>query len=361
MEWLTEPSGIAVVSVDWFGISCQLAAPYDGRPLMVPKGWQVQECSSTAVWARRWFVLSQEGVKIATILCTPRSTAIPPCSAMVEIANIWLYHEAFSDIVPLVLNVLPMVPTGMNRVDLCCDFEMDVSKWIVFRYLEDGQCYLKGLQQGVVWWQREVKNRIPHQLSWGGKESKFHWKVYYKYKELHQGGSCSKPYIEDMWRSVGMDPKMVWRCEVSISHANGIVDKETEKPVPMMDWYNRRDELYRRIYGDKFVVRMNEGHKDKRNDPEVRFLDIKGMKLLKHKISQGSEIESDVERRIVCKLWKEFIDPEVRANDFAKEGLREHLMYMFQRARNVGCVARRFKLTEAEVMNAIVDAQQNCL
>lgn len=357
MEWLTERSNVAVVSLDWFGISCKLAAPYDGRPLMVPRGWQVQECGSTAIWQHRWILSSKEGVKIATVLCTPRSSAIPACSAVVEIANIWLYHADFQKIVDFVLNVLPMAPSGMNRVDLCCDFEMDNQKWMVYRYLEDGQCYLKGLQQGVVWWRKGIGNRVPHQLSWGGKESKFHWKIYYKYKELHEGGICSKPYIEDMWRSVGMDPKMVWRCEVSISHANGIIDRETEKPVPMMEWYTRRDELYRRIYGDKFVVRMDEGHKDKRNDPVVCFLDIQGMKLLKHKIAQGTEIESDVERRIVCKLWKEFVDPEVRANDFAKEGLREHLMYMFQRERNVGCVARRFKLTEAEIMNAIVDAQ----
>lgn len=358
MVWSDVESTVGVVSLDWFGISCKLAAPYDGRPLYHPRGWQVQACGNTAVWQNRWFLLNPDGIKVATILCTPRSPAIPACSAIVEIANVWLYADNFHEIVDISLSVLPLAPSGMNRVDLCCDFEMDDIKWQVFRYLEDGQCYLKGLRKGVVWWSTDLNRRMPHQLSWGGKESKFHWKIYWKYKELHEGGlGCTKPYIEEVWKNANMEPKRVWRCEVSITDCNGIISNETGKKVPMMDWYDERVELYRRIYGDKFVVRMNEGHKDRRNDPAVRFLHIDGMKLLKHKLSQGHEIESDVERRIVCKLWKEFQDIEVRANDFAMEGLRNHLMYMFQKARNVVCVCRRFNLTETEVLNAIVNAE----
>lgn len=358
MEWLTDYSDVAVVSLDWFGISTKLARPYSGEHLHVPDGWKVQVCAPTSVWQWRWFLLDKDGNKMATVLCSPRSPAIPELSCVVEIANQWLYMDNFPDIVDASMSCLPMVPTGLNRVDLACDFEMDRAKWQVFRWLEDGQCYLKGLRRGVVWWFSDRAQRVPHQLSWGGKESTFHWKIYYKYKELHEGGGlCSKPYIEELWRKCGMEPKKVWRCEVSIVGSNGLTDMETGTKVPMMKWWTHRAELFRRIYGDKFVVRMDEGHADKRNDPRVTFLNIEGIKLLRHKLRSETDRENDVERRIVCKLWKEFQDPEVRANDFAKAGVRDCLMYFCQRVRNVQVLARRFKLTEAEIMNAFEEAQ----
>lgn len=358
MEWLTEPHAEGVVSCDWFGVSCMLGAPYDGRRLQVPPDWIVQECSSTAVWMFRWFILDRQGNKVATVLAQPKSPIIDQRRALVEIANRWLYYDSFPQVLDIVLCCLPMKPTGMNRVDLCCDFEMTQARWSVFRLLEDGRAYLKGLRKGVVWWSNDGRSRVPHQISWGGKDSKFHWKIYYKYKELHEGGvESTKPYIEELWRMVGMDPKMVWRCEVSVSDGNGLTETGTDKPVPYYQWWHRRVELFCRIYGDRFVVREHQGHKDSRHDPVLRFLNVGGTKVLQHKLRSDHEVESDVERRIVCKLWKEFTDSEVRCNDFAMEGLREHIAYMFQRARNVAVVARRFGLTEPQVLKCLADAK----
>lgn len=355
VQWKND-SSTSVVSVDWFAVSCKCFRPYEGQQLRLPEGWQQVPQMGTAVWQYRTYIMAPDGSKIATFLAHPKSAAISADRAMVEVANMWLYMDNFEAILEAVLSCYPLRPDGLSRVDLACDFEMTTERWQVFRYLEDGQAYLKALKRGVVWWFNDGGNRIPHQISWGGKDSAFHWKVYWKYKELYEGGvGCTKPYIEELWRAVGMEPKMVWRCEVSITQTNQLHDVNTGSPIPMGDWWPKRVDIFRRVYKDKFVIRLNEGHKDKRHDPQLKFLDLEGEKCLKHKLKGDADHENDVERRIVCKLWKEFMDSEVRCNDFALEGLRQHIMYLFQHAANVGIICRRFKLTEKEVLHAIAE------
>lgn len=351
---LIDSPASSVVSVDWFALSCVLAHPYDGSPLAVPHGWSVVECGKTAVWDKRWFLMDYLGNKVATVLAVPRSPIIDARRCVVEIANQWLYHPSFLEVVDLALQCYPMSIDGVNRVDLCCDFEMSPSQWEVVSCLVDSSVYLKGLRRGNIWWFADNGKRIPHQLAWGGRDSTFHWKLYYKYKELHEGGTtdASKPYIEDMWRSLGMDVRAVWRLEVSIMNSNSLEGLDSGAKIPFLDWYVKRLELFQRIYADKFVLRMNEGHKDKRNDPIVKFLDLGGSKLLKYRNSDATRT-SDVERRVVVKMWKEFIDGEVRANTFLWKSIGDFLRNMCQFERNVSAIMRRFNIDRSEVMSTL--------
>lgn len=354
IPWLGAGSEMGIVSVDWMAFSCVLGHPYDGDAFNVPDGWKVVPMSGTAVWSHRFFLMDGEGNKVATLLCTPKSPIIDARRAVVEIANPWLYSADYERVVQSSLDIFPMSVDGINRVDLCCDFEMDRRKWGLVRELEEGRAYLKGLRKGNVWWSSDTGRRIPHQLSWGGKDSTFKWKLYWKYKELHEGGmGCSKPYIENIWVEAGMVPKKVWRLEVSIVSSNGLIDVRTGERYPYFDWYRNRVGIYRSVYGDKFVVREFDGHANRRYDPVVQFLHIDGEKLLKHDKSSGSDVESDVERRVVCKMFKEYQDPEVRADDVLVSAIREFLMTMCQYPRNVYALCRRFGLTETEVVNAI--------
>lgn len=350
----TGNSGAQVVSCDWYGLSCLCEPAYDGRALTLPEGMQALEQGGTAVYNHRWYIMSPEGVKVATILTKPKSPQIDARCTMIEVANYFLYSALFHRVLDICLAALPLHVCGLSRVDLCCDFEMTPQRWEVVKMLEDGQAYLKGLRRGVVWWSKDGKFKYPHQLSWGGKESTFKWKVYYKYKELHDGGVESlKPYIEEVWKNAGMNPKAVWRCEVSIANTNSLRDLDNGGRVAYREWFDERVALYNDIYADKFVIRRGEGHADKRNDPVLRFLDIVGEKRIKHNLSRGREVEVDVERRIVCKLWKEYTDREVRCNPFALEGLRQHLLYMFQSARNVQAVSRRYNISEPDIIEAV--------
>lgn len=351
------PESDVIVSCDWFSLSCVIASPFVRRPCCVPVGWSILEQSGTAVWKCRFFIMDAEGNKVATILTSPKSTIIDENRAIVEIANQWLYHEDFRKITDVVLSSMPLSVTGVNRVDLCGDFNMTARQYAVFRMLQDGTAYLKGVRRGADWHETKKRFKEAHQLSWGGKDSVFHWKMYYKYKELHEGGiESSKPYIENMWREEGLDVKHVWRLEVSVTSSNSLVEIQNEKRMNFFDWYERRVEVYNSLYRSKFVIRENQGHSDSRNDPQVWFFlpdeQLGDEKLLKHGKANTMR-ESDSERRVVCKMWKEFRDDEVRANDFLYENLRAFLIAMCQKASCVSAICRRFNLTENEVVTAL--------
>ena len=347
-----------IVSVDWLALSCCLAHPYDGAPFEVPNGWSVLTMGETPAWLKRFFIMDELGNKVATILTEPRMASMDRRRALVEIANRWLYHPALESYVDAVLTSYPMAVDGVNRVDLCADFEMSRSLWEVVACMVDSSVYLKGLRRGNIWWTADGSKRVPHQLAWGGRDSTFKWKLYNKWKELHEGGTAdpSKPYIEDMWREAGMDAKSVWRLEVSVTSCNQLASTEDDAKIFFMDWYRKRLELYTRIYGDKFVLRERQGHKDKRNDPIVHFLDFEGAKAVKHAKPKGAR-ESDCEKRVVVKMWKEYNDGEVRANDFLWREIGSFLRNMCQFERNVYALCRRFNLSESEVFEALAESE----
>jgi len=351
-----------IVSVDWLALSCCLAKPYDGEPLEVPSGWSVLMMGETSAWLKRMFIMDDLGNKVATFLTEPRMTTMDKRRAMVEIANRWLYHPQLELYLDAVLSAIPLHVDGVNRVDLCADFEMTPSKWEVVSCLVDSSVYLKGLRRGNIWWSSDGQKRVPHQLAWGGRDSTFKWKLYNKYKELHEGGTtdASKPYIEDMWRDAGMNAKTVWRLEVSVTGCNQLAQTETETKVFFLDWYRNRLDLYRQLYGDKFVLRENQGHKDKRNDPVVHFLDFEGSKAVKHAKAEKVR-ESDCEKRVVIKMWKEFNDGEVRANTFLWKTIGEFLRTMCQFERNVNAICRRFNLTVSDVFESLQECENQII
>lgn len=339
-----------------------LAKPRDGEPLRAPLGWHCLQQAPTAVWAERWFVLDGDGNKIATILCVPRSPIIDCKRCVVEIANRWLYYEDFHTVVDRVLEILPMAITGLNRVDLCCDFEMSDERYRTYKKLASGAAYVKALRSGAIWWQDipigQVGDgggleRVPHCLTFGGHDSVFKWKVYYKWLELQQAPpEAKKPYIVDLWRDMGFSERHVWRCEVSISGSNALRDLG-QRPIAPFAWYDDRVRLFCDIYSDKFIVRANEGHKDKRNDRVLPFLEVVGSKSVRHALPSSSRDDSDPERRLTCKLWRELMTPEVQCNDNLTSIIRSSLMELLQRPANLWVLERMYGVDIQTVSEAL--------
>lgn len=361
MEFSTGRSN-TLISCDWFALSCLLAHPYRGDAFALPSGWSCMLCSPTSVWQHRWFIMDDLGNKLATILATPRSPIIDARRAVVEIANPVLYSSNFRLITDAVCSALPMSIEGMNRVDLCGDFNMTNTLWQVVRGIEAGDLYLKGLRRGTCWWSSDNGRRVPHQISWGGRDSVFHWKLYNKYKELHEGGiESSKPYIERAWREAGLEPKCVWRLEVSVTSTNSVEKWDGEGKIQPFEWYDERVGIWTGLYCSKFIIRENMGHANKRYDPIVEFLYSNGemSRFLKHKTKAETERESDVERRVVCKMWKEFQEGDVRANTFLMNAIGEFLRTMCQFERNINAICRRFNLDRSVVMNELELVEHN--
>lgn len=351
LAYTNETTGRGLVSCDWFQLSCKLAKPRDGSPLVAPDGWKCLLMPPTAVWGERWFVMDANGNKVATILCSPRSSKIPCQSCNVQIANRWLYYDDFHTLCDRVLDIIPMSIEGVRRVDLCCDFEMNSSMWQTYMALNQGIASLKGYRINNVWRQKlrdkdagsdEKSMWVPHDLNFGSPESTFKWKVYYKWLELKQASpEEQKPYIVDMWRAMGFQEKYVWRVEVSVQDCNKLQDGLAKRVSPF-SWYDDRVSLFQSIYADKFIVREEGGHRDHRHDKVLPFLDIHGEKALWHALPRSSRDDSDPERRIACKLWKELNEIDVQGNRPLFDNLAGSLLQLLERPANVWAITRQY-------------------
>lgn len=351
-----------VVSCDWFQVSTELASQRDGRPLSVPLGWSCLQMSPTAVWGERWFILDSDGNKIATILCSPRSSKIPCCACNVEIANRWLYYDDFHEICDRVFDTIPMAIKGVRRVDLCCDFEMNEQRYQTLQALNSGSASVAGYQMSNVWRQKlgqkydseaERPAWVPHDLNVGSPQSAFKWKVYYKWLELTQAPpEGKKPYIIDLWRRMGFNEKYVWRCEVSITDCNKLCNMEGKRLSPF-EWYDNRERLFQDIYADKFVIRAEEGHRDRRNDKILPFLEIDGSKALKFALPRTSRNDSDPERRVACKLWKELNESDTQCNPSLTKMLQMSLMELLERPANVWAIECQYGVDIQHIIDVV--------
>lgn len=355
-------TGRGVVSCDWFALSCKLAHVWDGKPLVAPHGWQCLQMSSTAVWSQRWFVLDADGNKVATLLFQPRTPKIPQESANVQIANRWLYYDDFRAVCDSVLDIIPMAVCGLNRVDLCCDFEMTPELWTTYMALAKKDARLKGLHDSVAWWKDipigvkgdgQGLEEIPNQVNWGGKDSTFKWKVYYKWLELETAPPDEKkPWIQDLWERMGFNARSVWRVEVSINGPNQLRRLGGERILPF-EWYDNRVRLFSDIYADKFVIRRKQGHADRRNDEIMPFLEVDGAKSVKYGLPSSSREGSDPEKRLVCKLWAELQQGDVQCNSLLTDLLKNNICELLQRPSNVWVLQRMFNVTMDDIAKAI--------
>lgn len=349
-----------VVSVDWMALSCRLGRLHNCDSFNLPAGWTALRMGQTAVWAQRWYFMDDCGEKVATFLCEPRSPKIAADRALVEIANKYLYRADYEEVMGLVLGSWTMGVDGVNRVDLCCDFEMTEQRWQVVRALESGEATLKGVHDNNLWRTKNGNVHRPHQLAWGGKDSTIRWKLYNKWKELHEGGlESAKPYIEEVWKSVGLQPQSVWRLEVSLHGCNSLVTAETNKPYPWQLWHRNREQMFSGLYASKFQVRLQLGYCNNRYNPILHFLDLDGEKILRCKGSVDNDRESNCERRVVCKMWEEFNDSEVRCNRELYEDIRQFLMERMQERRCVMYVCQRYGLLEGDVVSRVMEPWQN--
>lgn len=355
-------SGLGVVSCDWFSMSCKLGHLLDCELLPVPDGWTCLRLSPTAVWGCRWYILDMFGNKVATFLASPRTPKIPANSANIQIANRFLYYDDFRTVTDKVLNIAPLSVSGLNRVDLCCDFEMTEQLWGTYLALARKEAKLKGISDSIVWW-KTIKwvdsaegisrKEIPNQINWGGKESTFKWKVYYKWLELETAPpEDKKPWIVDTWRAHGFNERHVWRVEVSISNTNSLCSTDGAKILPFQ-WFDDRVRLFCDIYHDKFRVRLKQGHKDTRHDKELPFLEIDGHKSVKHALPSNYRDDSDPEKRVACKLWAELQNGDTNCNNDLANMLRENLRSLLEKDANVWVIQRMYGVTTEQIADCV--------
>lgn len=269
------------LSTDWLALSLHLLSPVGDAPA----GHVWAKYSPTNVWGCRWCLFNEFGDKVFTLLFAPRSAGfLKQSCALLEVANEWLYHGiGEKGVLDLLSATCRFTIQGISRLDLAADFSPSSRQASIIRGLADGRYYVGGKRNGSGFWSM-VKDdnldnmwqgRVPHCQSWGHKTSDVRWKLYYKTKELRDalgGFGYDKPYIVDMWRSVGLDERNVWRLEVSIHNCNSF--EFMGKKLTYDAYRASGSDLFQALYTSRFDVRKNEGHKDKSNDTQVPLLNV---------------------------------------------------------------------------------------
>lgn len=263
----------AVCSIDWLALSAQrLNLEYSFVPDYLPSDWVITELTGTAVWSQRHVVHSRSGVKLATILFAPKSRLIGSLRALVEVANPVLYSSSLDYVVETIGNIYLLRIDGISRVDICCDYVMTARRWNTWSSLADGTAYAGRYRQGSCFWCTSDIGRTPHCLSWGSKTAQLKWKGYWKFKELmDEGGQAYKSYIWAMWKEAGLPVEYVWRHELSLLDCNRFVVDEVNS-LDFKYLQSNYESIFWDLYANNFVIRKNEGHKDRRNDEVLELL-----------------------------------------------------------------------------------------
>lgn len=327
-----------LLNTDWMGLSLYLDTPLKEPPHGYL--WRTYE-NGTNVWKMRRILYTDRGDKVLTLLSDPKSSLIDPRAALLEIENEWLYHGiGVRGILQLLRRMCIFSVRGMSRMDLAIDFVPSPEQFAIIDALGRNELRVQGRSNWVPWWSvnhsewmpAQYRGRpIPHQISWGHKTTDVKWKVYYKSKDLKDaahGMGWDKPYIVDQWREAGFDEYNVWRLEVSIKNCNSLVWNGNKLTLDV--WGNNTVAIARDLYTSRFVVRRNQGHKDKSNDDIVDFLPIKGLNLIRCATYEGERVHNG-RVALLRQLVKALDDEQVLIDAPSREGVLNHIADIIRR------------------------------
>lgn len=321
---------------DWLAESITLS----GEERKPPKGYKWMEYDGTNVWSRRRCLFNEYGDKVFTLLDKPKSSIIRPDAGLFEVANEWLYHGiGVKKVENLLHYCVKYKCTGLSRLDLAMDFEPNEKQKSVIMGLSQGSMYVSGKRSGSSFWSTNTDEwmpecwrgkAIPHCQSWGHKTTAIKWKLYYKSKELRDAGKgwFDKPYIVDQWREAGLDVNSVWRLEVSIHNGNQLLyDGE---PVTRDLWYRNTVALAQSLYTQRFIVRENQGHRDKTNDNVVMFLPVRNTTQVRCKVPEG-ERQLNGRISLLRALVNSLNSESVALDERTASGVIEHITKIVRR------------------------------
>lgn len=356
------------VSTDWLGLSVRLGGDVERTP--AHHRWETYE-GGTNVWRKRRCLFNERGEKVLTLLSNPKSTLISPDTALVEIANEWLYHGLGVRAILLKLKwCVPFEVLGISRLDLACDFVPNARMCKQMVGLWKGALEVSGKRNGVDFWSKNNDDwmpeiwrgkRIPHQISWGHKESDIKWKLYYKSKELRDaagGQSFDKPYIVDLWRECKLDVNSVWRLEVSVKHCNKLMfDGHV---LTMDDWGNHTLRLFQSLYTSRFMLTTASSARKGKRCEHIPFLPIEKVNAVRCRKYEG---ERPVSARIglLRQLIKSTEQEEIRFDRPTLEDVvstvtgivqRDNLQYYFE-----GMTGKRLEAWREEVLGSAGDGR----
>ena len=207
--------------------------------------------------------------EFAEVQSVPYSSILPPYAIIIRFVNRMLYAANFWELANEFLDKNRIEIRGISRIDICADFNQFAT--IDPRALIEGFAAKKyrhiGRGVGSLAFNHEVKNKeygVHYTgLTFGNHSSDAHVYLYNKTFELLTQGD--KPWIKERWKRVGIDPREVWRLEVSIkSGALKFKDKKTGNTIEvtrdMVQELSGLDMIYHTFVRKLFSFIVNKSH-----------------------------------------------------------------------------------------------------
>ena len=274
-----------IINCDWLQYSVLLED--DDPEFECPDGFRLEVLQGNNIFRHRIIVWDGQGRKWLTLLWSPFSSRLPKRIMTVQVANELLYGYAINMSFNLLQKIVHCRFNSLGRVDICADFQMSKEKMEVLKHLNSGHYYVQAKSEGSTWWHKEndTKNGMTffnnhlHCQTWGSHKSQIKVKCYYKSREqdmLAPDPCPDKPYIIKMWEDAGWDLKNVWRLEFSLSKTSkGMYENKHIglAEVSSSEWMTH---LFYQLYTSRFIVRQNEGKKNKKKNEDriVPFLTL---------------------------------------------------------------------------------------
>lgn len=254
------------LSIDWLSIFCMYMGVDEWAPHDDPSFQYKLESFGTRCFSRfyRVRIHNDEGGwdEFAEVQASPYSSILPAYAVIIRFVNRALYLPNFWELADLFLTENEFSCESINRIDICADFNDFAC--IAPRALIEGFAAKKirhiGRGVGALYFNHGIgAERDEHDrpvkdygvqytgLSFGTHASDAHVYLYNKSYELATQGD--KPWIRDVWTSIGLDVQHVWRLEVSIkSKGLKFKDKASGKvvqvDVPMIYDTTALDKIY---------------------------------------------------------------------------------------------------------------------
>lgn len=242
----------------------------------------------------------------------PYSNILKQNSIIVRFVNRVLYRRDFWELAERFLSDNHFTPKGITRIDICADFNqfdciapLDLIKGFAaekYRHIGRGV--------GALYFNHQVIQKrygVNYTgLSFGTHASDAHIYLYNKSFELLT--QKDKPYIRDLWNSIGLDVREVWRLEVSIkSKGTKFKDKSTGEEITIdRDRVGDSSELSR-IY-HTFVAKMfafivnREDIKNITREPRLKLFD--GAPCYDRGVIRNLSCGDRMDRMVIKALWQ---------------------------------------------------------
>ncbi len=269
------------LSIDWLSLSCKVIS----APNQV---YQVERSNYSTKIFKYVDHYKHNTITFATVTHTPKSSILPPDTAIVKFSNWFLYDDFSMKNIWRIIEELGLKYEGINRVDIAIDFntfannlqpESLIKGYFTGKYTKIGRGKFKTIG-------RNHSDVIFDYLRFGNYRSSYSVYLYNKSQEFKEVED--KLHIRQVWNDSGLNCDIdVWRLEVSIKgRGNYVTDMETGEMheinlTSILDDYSLKM-IYKTVIGIHFDIRHNQQNKRRENLKKVLL--FKNWGAINHKL-----------------------------------------------------------------------------